>query len=137
MQNTSLIHPTAEGISHYEGLKKYSGFGGKILHFFGVAVKIHDSRTDKDVFIKISDISRDLIGKTSSINAKEKKLVDLRILEIAWSRWMALRYSKKISQCITTQLDVLRTSPQEAVNYMIKHKDQYQPIGLLTRPTRP
>jgi hypothetical protein len=50
----------------------------------------------------------------------------------AWSRWMSFRYGNEIEKCVKTKLDALRTSPQEALIYMLDHKDQFEAVGLIT-----
>lgn len=48
-----------------------------------------------------------------------------------WARWMSFWHAKEIDECVTTKLDALRTSPQDAVNYMMTHDDQFEVVGLI------
>ncbi|MBX9703678.1 MAG: hypothetical protein K2X39_05950 [Silvanigrellaceae bacterium] len=49
-----------------------------------------------------------------------------------WSRVMTIKYGDEIEKLVQTKLDPLRTNPQEAIIYMMDHKDQYEAVGLIT-----
>lgn len=48
-----------------------------------------------------------------------------------WSRWMALKYHNEVKKSIPTHLDALRTAPQNVVNYMLDHKNQFTLVGAI------
>ena len=49
-----------------------------------------------------------------------------------WSRWLSFWYKNEIRDSVTTHLDLLRTSPQNAVNYMLDNKNDFAPVGFVT-----
>jgi hypothetical protein len=50
-----------------------------------------------------------------------------------WCRMMAIKYSKKMDQAFTTKVDFLRTSPQDAINYLLINNKNYQPVGMINK----
>lgn len=83
-------------------------------------------------FIKKHPIPAKYDDKLTGIRLKISK-VWYSIRKGLWSRWFALANTKELKDSVTTHLDLLRTSPKSAVNYMMYHKDQFEVVGLAAR----
>lgn len=79
---STVIIPSGTG--DVSQIKKYTGFAGRFLHFFGAAIKSKDEKTGKEFYVKLSDVSKVLLGDTAQkqLSKKGKTLVNQRILEI-------------------------------------------------------
>lgn len=69
---------------------------------------------------------------------KSKKGVPLAISKLwysirkgIWSRKMSYQFKDEIRKSLHTQLDALRTSPQNAVNYMMDDKSHFKVVALI------
>jgi hypothetical protein len=74
------VHPLGE--LHMGNIKKYGEFTGKILAFFGMAVKVHDSSTKEVYYLKTKEIAQELIGKNVLLPKQSNNRICQRILEI-------------------------------------------------------
>ena len=67
------------GLDH---VKKYTGFTGKLMGIFGLAVQVKNEKTGEAYYVKIQDIADELFKSNPIIHPKEKKLLNERIIEI-------------------------------------------------------
>lgn len=79
---TPTFEDPGHGIKQYDQLKKYSGFHGKLMNFFGMAEHIRDESGHQDFYVKKRDLMRALIGDELKISSKKRNRIHRRILEI-------------------------------------------------------
>lgn len=137
----SLYHSPSLGFyGRHRLLKYYADYhneipfeylGGKKAFFCSHFAMIMESMAEMNTSEKFQDfwenhpapVYQEGGGKISDIWYSIRKGI--------WARWMSFWHAKEIDDCVTTKLDALRTSPQDAVNYMMTREDQFEVVGLI------
>lgn len=50
-----------------------------------------------------------------------------------WCRFMAIKHSRKMDEAFTTKVDFLRTTPLDAINYLLVNNNNYKPVGMINK----
>lgn len=79
--NSNIMINSNLGEQHYQHLKKYTGFQGRLLGALSVAVKVKGDNNE-EYYVKIKDIVKELIGPQTPLTKKSREILTHRILEI-------------------------------------------------------